>query len=271
MSEHEDKIAIEHYPDRRRQYEFAQGEASVRPSPKDRRIGHGRRKDDSADEPFAQTARQREGRPPGEANGSGKVGGDVPAPGRPSQGNVGPRVAGPDDLWDGLRELGGGKRKDTHECVTATCQNPAHGPFPRSELWRSGAIVDRPTTPHQCASLTCSDPSHANVTQEVLDREKANAHLKGFWEGHLAGKSDGRKEALAEARTALAAIFPPPTERSWCLFFHRWGKWESYEWAATKVAVGNRKLDPPYDVTALRQKRTCTRCGLEQDRLVRNG
>ena len=48
-------------------------------------------------------------------------------------------------------------------------------------------------------------------------------------------------------------------------FFHKWGKWESYE---TTIATGFFNI--PCKSTNVRQKRVCSKCGYTQDEHVVN-
>ena len=49
--------------------------------------------------------------------------------------------------------------------------------------------------------------------------------------------------------------------------FHRWTKWEQYEWRGFKLEHAR----DPLQMSQRRQKRHCEVCGKEQDELVRNG
>jgi hypothetical protein len=53
-----------------------------------------------------------------------------------------------------------------------------------------------------------------------------------------------------------------------CWLFHKWTKWEAYEW---RGVIYPSYLSPdrePRPVSELRQRRHCERCGKAQDRLV---
>jgi hypothetical protein len=47
--------------------------------------------------------------------------------------------------------------------------------------------------------------------------------------------------------------------------FHKWGKWEQYEWNGVKYLYGTTIT---YPVTQRRQKRVCLKCGKMQDKEI---
>ncbi len=57
-----------------------------------------------------------------------------------------------------------------------------------------------------------------------------------------------------------------------CFWGHTWSQWERYVWVgkigATIFRRGNEQTIPMQDATEDRQKRHCTKCGYNQDRLV---
>lgn len=57
-------------------------------------------------------------------------------------------------------------------------------------------------------------------------------------------------------------------------WIHDWTKWESYKWEGTEIlgrlapaAIQGKQVE----VSEMRQKRSCTKCGKMQDELVRVG
>lgn len=62
-------------------------------------------------------------------------------------------------------------------------------------------------------------------------------------------------------------------EKPWCWpWAHKWTKWAQYDWRGrvfgTRLAPLQTEGAP---ISERRQRRHCTRCGYEQDMLVRNG
>ena len=54
-----------------------------------------------------------------------------------------------------------------------------------------------------------------------------------------------------------------------CSFgFHKWGQWKTYKWRGAICPPFGKSF---YPITELRQTRTCSVCGKEQDELVRDG
>ncbi len=51
-------------------------------------------------------------------------------------------------------------------------------------------------------------------------------------------------------------------------WFHKWSKWELYEWRGVVMYCWTSQQVP---VTELRQRRSCEVCGKTQDKRVRDG
>lgn len=56
-----------------------------------------------------------------------------------------------------------------------------------------------------------------------------------------------------------------------CLLFHKWGKWETYRWSGVEVPQFGKNAGKKFEVSETRQRRSCSKCGFVQDRLVSDG
>lgn len=50
-----------------------------------------------------------------------------------------------------------------------------------------------------------------------------------------------------------------------CLLYHKWGKWQTYEWIGGYLLPDGKKTEQCIE---FRQKRHCVRCGIQQDREI---
>lgn len=65
------------------------------------------------------------------------------------------------------------------------------------------------------------------------------------------------------------------SEKGCFWIFHDWGKWKQYKWVGRLVRDHLGAVEvlgaPQSNYSETRQNRTCKRCGLMQDRLVKSG